>query len=156
MKLIDLQTHRSRCNLSAKSYSSLQSSYNIQSGPGRSSLINSSLHSNTSAQGPSGGYFKGATGQTPQKNSKKDYNNNNSKLAATGYSSLKISAATGNASLSANRRNPATPNRYTFKCPYCNEHNLTMEDLRDHCNRSHKDGDKNMVFYYLHFTFEQK
>lgn len=37
------------------------------------------------------------------------------------------------------------PNRYTFACPYCNIENLTCDDLREHCNRHHRDGDKNKV-----------
>ena len=37
------------------------------------------------------------------------------------------------------------PNRYTFACPYCNVENLTCDDLREHCNKYHRDGDKNKV-----------
>ncbi|XP_018093041.1 E3 ubiquitin-protein ligase RNF114 isoform X2 [Xenopus laevis] len=29
------------------------------------------------------------------------------------------------------------PNRFTFTCPYCQEHNLSQEGLVDHCKRLH-------------------
>ena len=37
------------------------------------------------------------------------------------------------------------PNRYTFKCPYCDEANLTVDTLLDHCNKNHKDEPKRVV-----------
>lgn len=36
-------------------------------------------------------------------------------------------------------------NRHTFTCPYCQEANLTLNLLRDHCNQKHKSAPKNMV-----------
>jgi len=33
----------------------------------------------------------------------------------------------------------------TFKCPYCAQANLTLEDLRKHCNQLHANDEKNKV-----------
>lgn len=43
------------------------------------------------------------------------------------------------------QENKKPTNRYTFKCPYCDEQNLTVDALRDHCNSYHKNGKKRVV-----------
>ncbi len=36
-------------------------------------------------------------------------------------------------------------NRFTFKCPYCAQANLALDDLRDHCNKNHLNDRPNVV-----------
>jgi hypothetical protein len=66
--------------------------------------------------------------------------------SATTASTTTASTTTGSSLLaqvakSGNR----TANRYTFKCPYCVDANLSLEELRGHCNQYHPLGQKEVV-----------
>jgi RING finger protein 166 len=55
------------------------------------------------------------------------------------------SAASSARSTGSTNGNRAYTNRFTFKCPYCEEKNFSANGLINHCNLNHKDDEPNVV-----------
>ena len=70
--------------------------------------------------------------------------------SSTLFQNDNVRGATGFSPKNQNSQNKSI-NRYTFKCPYCDEQNLTVDALRDHCNNYHKNGKKCVVCMFLSF-----
>jgi hypothetical protein len=59
--------------------------------------------------------------------------------------SASASASASNSMVQAKKSGNRGVNRYTFKCPYCVDANLSLEELRGHCNQYHILGQKDVV-----------